>query len=40
MPCAGARGVSDEDLASINGQLIGGAEWAKLVADADQVVTI
>jgi len=32
--------VSEEDLASIGASLIGGAEWAKLIADADRVVTI
>jgi hypothetical protein len=32
--------VSESDLAKINGQLIGGSEWAKLIAAADRVVTI
>ncbi len=40
MPCAGARRVSEEDLERIGATLIGGVEWAKLIADADKVVTI
>ena len=40
MPCAGASAVADDDLATINATPIDGGGWAKLIADADQVVTI
>jgi hypothetical protein len=32
--------VSESDLKRINGRLIGGAEWERLIATADKVVTI
>jgi hypothetical protein len=32
--------VSESELTRINGQLIGGAEWERLIAAADKVVTI